>query len=365
MDNKLFVPSVVVLAALLLIGGLLGTKAWNPSWNPFNNVEQSGGVIEKSLENLLASDTYKYDGLASIAIDSPVDLGVPGGRANVGLSWQASFDGKNKENWKGLVNLALVFNMEGTSITATGQVMSLANDIYFKIDTLPAIPLAFLNQDLINNVKGQWIKMTPQDLQATSTMDQQKTQAILNQILALMVKENIFKIEKNLGDEKIKAGNCSHYLVSVDKEGVKAIVPQFLSLAGEQLSGEEKVQYQQKVETLTENLSQNIDMVWQKIKGIELEIWVEKQGGKLAKIKFEREIKGEELQSFLTNYTATLTDDKKTQMEQALSQTTLTIKLENEYFDFGKSVNIEAPETFKSFQEVFGSGLLQSSSSTE
>lgn len=357
MDNKIFIPSIIVLAILFLVGGLLGTK----TWNPFGNVKQSGGVIEKSLENLLAADSYKYNGLASVAIAAPKDLGVPGGKANIGLDWQASFDGKDKENWKSLVDLALSFNMEGTSMTATGQVMALANDIYFKLDTLPALPLAFLNQDLINSVKGQWIKINTQDLSATSTMDQQKAQALLNQVLALMAKESIFNIEKDLGEEFLKAGNCSHYLVSINKEGVKRLVPEFLSLAGEQLSGQEKIQYEQNVTNLTRDFSENVDTLWQKvIKGIEMEIWIEKQGSKLAKVKFEREIKGEELQSFLASYIATLDNDKKASMEAALSETTLTIKFENEYFDFSKSVGIQAPETFKSFQEVFGSGLLQS-----
>ncbi|PIZ00689.1 hypothetical protein COY61_01925 [bacterium (Candidatus Gribaldobacteria) CG_4_10_14_0_8_um_filter_33_9] len=332
------IKSIVSVMLVLILGvgiGLLATKTWNPSWNPFVNA--SSQIIEKAIAKSFQAKTYK--------IEEDIKLKItPENGQNGDFSFFISgvVDQTDLENVKTDSDLVFKMTGEGVEIQAKGKAKTFGKDIYFQITTLPSLP--FLPAEIIAGFKNQWIKIDKKKLEEmfpsseTSLETSFDQQAFVEEIKPLLKGIEIFKIEKNLGEENLDGVKAQHYLVSFKKETIKALIPEILRVVKKyQPEAQSESESENEFEKIQKAFDDKFEATWQKISPLKIDFWLEKGNVWLKKIKIEKEIN-----------VADFDPDSKTKGK-------INFVLEMKIFDFNKEVKIEMPQNYKGIEEILSS----------
>ncbi|MEA3344258.1 MAG: hypothetical protein U9Q16_01060, partial [Patescibacteria group bacterium] len=276
-----------VLIASITTGIILDTKIWDPSWNPFReNAEKN---VEKMIDKMMEVKTMHSDMAFEIeAIDDE-----SGDIFKMTFASEGDTDEMDTENSKSSSGFDIVIAMEGMEFNIAGEAKSFGeNEAYFKLGTIPMVPglddILMMFGFNIDEVKGKWIKIEEDNSNPMYDIGEliELSEGFEEKIKEIIEQEKFYSVKQKLDSEKIKGQNMYHYILSLNKEAFRKIIPEYFemmsSMATETISEEEKAE-----------LEEGVDEFLQKVGDIDIEVWIGKSDDYLYRIKFEKEINAE------------------------------------------------------------------------
>jgi len=283
---KALILGLVILLACA--GFALAFHFWNPLWNPFTLSPDS--VIGRMVDKMVSLKTYHSD--------FKVNLNLNGSNpSSVSMELNGDSDVSSPQEPK--LSSDLYFKLDeirtGDSLEMKAKTIVISDNAYFKLEelNLPASLNLYMDMAGINKNKiiGKWIKENreaPSGL-GKKKLSQEEKNELEKKIKDIFRKEKIYKIEKILPAEKINNEETYHYLLSLDKDGLKKILPDLLKVAKsyypkDKTSGIYDSLFQ------GENLNKAIDKFFEKTGGLKAEIWIGRRNFYLLKLKIEKKI---------------------------------------------------------------------------
>lgn len=338
--NKGNITNIISIIIIIILGtgvGLLATKIWNPSWNPFVK-KQGQMIIEKAIAKTLQSETYKFE--EEVQAEIEFKKAEQTGKFDASVNFAGVVDQSNLQEPKLNIDFNVQVAVEGAILKGAGQMKSLDQDtIYLKITELPSIPFLPLG-----DIKNQWLKI---DMGRIKEIESPKpvinVQILKKEVEQIMKDKEIFKIEKNFGKEQIEKEKMQHYLTSMKKDSVKTLIPEFAKLMKKYQTEMTQAEYEKNMNEFLKKFDENFDNVWTKISPIEFNVWID-QKDYLRRIKFEKKLDSNQLtaQSIL-----------KDEPQEKINSLNLSIDIK--FSEFNKPVEIEAPKEYKDIQEFLSS----------
>jgi|GEM_PF-3460220 len=311
MVNAKLIIGVIVLLAVIG-GGVYLVQTGKISLDKEDETK-----IEQGFLHLLEAETLKAEGVLNIDIAAQTEAGLQ--TALITLGFSDSVNKKDIENVQseGVINLSV--SSEGMNLSASLEDKVIGSDFYLKVISLPTLPLAV---DL-ESLKGQWIKISSQELTEESGYDISRFTEMLEELKIVLSSESIFNVKETL--EKDEIGD--HYLIALDKTAVKEIMKGFLEKSKAYVPEEQQAE----VEEMIQNIPSAVDEFWAKTGGIELEVWIDNE---LRKLKWENEFQVDSLG----------------QVSQG--ETSIGLSLEIMFSEFGEPVEVAPPEAFISLEDI-------------
>jgi len=336
---KILVPIIAGVGAAAVVG-LLASQLWNPSWNPFGLSPQQR--LDKAIANLFLAETFKTDGSLDFEIKTEEEP------ENFIISFRFSTKVERKETAnKTEGNYNLAFSGGVFRLSIGGEIKTIGEDFFFKINSLPEIP--FFGAAL-RGLENQWIKISEETLikmRGEKKEDLEKKRAeqkkFWQDLTNLFKGRKMFEVKEKLKDEEINREKTLHFLVKVRKEELKTLIPELLKIIERYGSEEQKT----KLQDVLKNFPQKFDEVYDKIGEINFEVWISKKDNYLKKLKGEKEL---DLSKFTESQDSILEKGK------------IKIKFDIEFSLFNQEMKIKPPTEFKTFDEVF-SGISSGSPS--
>ncbi len=239
----------IIIGAVLVVvigtGTCLATRIWDPMWNPFRPDAEK--VIIKMAEKMKEVKT----------MHSQMDFGINiknGSAADIAMKFEADSDQNDPNNLKSAGNVSLVFAVEGTQLSMGLETKTIGKDSYVKLTTIPASPLLTPYLQMMgiesDQIKNQWIKLDESSLQKLSRQEltsaqkeeaQKKQEEILAKLKNLFENKKFYLVGKELPDEEINGKGAYHYVVSLNKDEIKSIIPEMFKIMREALGGDVNV----------------------------------------------------------------------------------------------------------------------------
>ncbi|MCK4453731.1 hypothetical protein KAU51_00020 [Candidatus Parcubacteria bacterium] len=333
MSKKIIIIYFSVIILLSLLFSSLYTQIWDPMWNPFR--AKPSVVLAEMGDNLTQVKTYHSVLDFEIGITNKEEFNIKGNIIG-------DRDNSDFENLKYSTDFDLSFAAEGIEFSLAGQSKNIGETGYFKLTTIPALPflepmLIMLGIDL-NQFKNQWIKVDEESFkeiigEECNSLQKEKQKEMLKELTNLLKGESFFRVEEEFPDEEINGKMFYHYLVFLDKETIKKIMPEMFEKIMEYTPEEDETKISEGMtEEFLGEFSKGMDEFFKKTGEIDTEIWLGKKDKLPYRIKIEREIDISEFE----------------EGEQGI----VTIKLDINLSEFNQPKEIKAPETFKTLDEI-------------
>ena len=331
--SKILVP-ILIGAIVGVTVGVFHSQIWNLPWNPFKWSAQER--LEKSFQNLSLLKTLRTDGSVELRFTKKTEEEEKESSPEsflISFLFSQKSDKSDKDSLKSEGAYTLSFGEEGMEISFRGEAKTIGDTVYLKVTSLPPFPLfemgfgEFKNQ-WIKIDKKEWEKITGREIKES---EKEKQDQLIKEITQLFTKKEVFEIKKVFGKEKINNNPSFHYLVSIKKEELKQLIPQFLRII-EKYTPEES----QEIENFLKDFPEKFEEFFEKIGGIDFEVWIDKDNY-LQKIKFEKEI---DLGLF------------KEIQDSDLRNTKLKIAFDGRFSEFNREIKIEPPKEFKLIEEI-------------
>ena len=288
--NLLKIRIAIIVAGFLGAGVSLAAQIWDPLWNPFRPSPET--VIGKMTEKMLAVQT----------IHSNIDfeIGVKNGQeVDLKINTQADTDGANPDNLKQAGDSNVSFNIAGMQISLSFEQKTIGQSSYVKLTTIPTQALGPVLQGLgidINQFRNTWIKIDensfknilgqefPQKMEEEQEKAEKKQEILTEKVKKLVENKELYLVKEELPDDNIGKIKTYHYIVALNKQEIKSILPELLNIFGEQegaqfLGGEELQQ-----------LQGEIDSFFEKVGEISGEVWIGKRDKFLYKFSGEKNL---------------------------------------------------------------------------
>ncbi len=323
--TKLLIPALIVILVLGTISTLLVTKTWDPTWNPFKRFPSR--IVENAIVKLTEAESFKFEGEIGGEFQTSAILKT----VTISLSFSGLFDKSDKDSLKSSSGLDLSVGMEGLIIQVKAEIITSAKDIYLKITQLPALP--FLTEEFLG-IKNQWLKIDAEKLKELTETEEQllDEEEFIQDIKNLLADKEIFKMQKNFGEEELEGVKVEHYLAGFKKETLKVLIPEFFQLMKKYIPEKERANYEKDLEEFSNNFSENFNEIWRAITPLEFNFWIEKRDLWLRKIEFEKEM--------IYNFPETEEETK------------VKLEIDLNFSDFNKKFEIEIPENYMLIEEA-------------
>lgn len=323
---KIVVGAVVIAA--VGIGVALATQTWNVAWNPFRASPEQ--VIGEMLTKMGEIKTGHYE--------TKIEFGTMDEElkkeTQISVVFKSDSDSTDPENLKSFTDFDITIATDGIQLSSDGEYKTIGKVSYLKLITIPQLPslqliVALLGIDL-NEIENQWIRIDEdalKGLQGLEEEEQEETEEqkeMTEELKKLFREGKIYYIKKEFPE-------TYHYLLALDREGIKEIIPELVEIASKYSTSD--------VITVspaeTKRFNENIDKLFEKTGGIDIEMWIDKKDTLLRKVSIEKEIDMSKL------------DDTAKGM--------ITIKFDMELSNFDEPITIEAPENFMELEEILPS----------
>jgi len=283
---------VVGTVGLVIVGAgvVLGAHIWDPLWNPFSPSPEK--VIAKMAEKIGEMKTYHSD----IKIDIN-EIGEEPGKILINLNGDS--DITDSQNPKEKMNFDFRINneKEGLSLSLIGQIKTIKDNFYFKLDKL-GLPGGFgfyLNLFGIDENKfiGQWIKLDKKVMEnfgIAIELSKEQQEKINERVKKLFEEKKIYNVKKRMPDEEVRGEKAYHYLLSLDREKIKEVIPELFSIAIESSGRNPEDALEGLGTDNMDKLTQEIDKFLEKTGGLDIEVWIGKKDFFLYRVKIEKEI---------------------------------------------------------------------------
>jgi len=350
--SKVFgIVILVIILVLLIITGLLYAKVWDPMWNPFRPEPEK--VIDEMFRKMGQLKIVHSDSNISISVKEDSKKAF-----DLSLNFVSDSDNSDLQSPKSAGTFDVGFTLDGTGFSIAGEGKTIGEDIYLKITKIPFLPSefmeAFIPQTSIDpdELIDQWIKINFQNLLKsvvpfyTPELEEQMQESkarqteIIEKLKTFLGEKRIYIVKQQLPDQEIRGVNTYHYLIALNREEIKNIIPEFykILIVGMKLGpAPTEEQWQQ----FKRGLSEQIDEFFGKIGEITSELWIGKKDKLLYRMKIEKVIDTDKLEGL-------------TSLRSVSSRAILTLKIEIDFSNFGQTVEIEAPKSYKTLEEILG-----------
>lgn len=334
MNTTTIIILIIALIVVGTVGGLLATKTWNPEWNPFEEKADKATqeMLSKAIDAVFEADTSQFEG----AVELSGVMDQEPGQANITFS--GGMDTSVKEESKGNLTVDINVNFPDAAFSGKMELIAFPEEYYLKIASLSQLPIPGLDPSMLSGLLNEWIQINKQGLEEMGivpVVEQSKYKEFLADLVDLMNEHYVFALEKEMGKDTVKGQSTSHYLISIDKEGLKEIIPEYFNLLGEYGFTEQYGPgFEEEIEQGLEEIPQAIDDFWEKIDGIEFEVWIYEADNCLARVKFEKDFTAEQF-----------SDVSKVQGNVALAA-------DIQFFNFNQALEIQAPIDYKTIEEI-------------
>ena len=338
-SSGLIVKIIIIIVILGVVGtGIaLGSRIWDPVWNPFRPSPEK--VIERMLTNMNDIKALHFE--SRIEIETKEDTKA----FKISMNFAGDLDTTDSQNPKSTGDFDLAIIYEGMQISLIVNTKSIGEISYFKINQIPLplqLPLAFFGIDA-NQIENQWIKIDKKALEKLGggeaylkegEISKEQQEAMIEKVRKLFEERKFYYIKEELPDEKINGKKTYHYLLSLDKEGIKEIIPELIKIMGEISPGGAVPM------PAEEEISKGINEFFEKVGEITADIWIGKKDNFLYKVKGEKEI------DILGEF------KDKNKLDGKAGRIISIIKIDFDFSDFNQPVEIKPPEDFKSLEEI-------------
>lgn len=325
---------IIVLAALTALG-LAAILILNP--------------FAPAPEKVIKEMRLKMAGLSTFHNKSVVNLTIAkanGENFKISLVANNDNDKTDPQNIKQTGNFNASVATEGMQFYLGGENIIMGNDSYVKLTTVPALPMIepILRMMGINvsDFKNQWIKIDKESFGNLPGGKEAQADKIAQELQALFLTSEFYAVKQEMPAEKINGQKAYHYLVSLEKEGTKNLLLEAIKV----LAQNQEESFNPSEEELAE-FSLNFDEFFDKIGGLDAELWIGQKDKFLYKFALTKEIDS-------SNFDESIA-------EEGLVTVNTVIELSN----FNQPFNIAAPNDAKPLQSFFGNYLESMSSSLE
>lgn len=276
--------------------GVLVSRAWDPIWNPFrpspDKVLARAFLKQKEIKTK-SENIFIYTDTKAINDDFSVEIKM---ESNTDTRDENILKSSGKFDYKVLIG--------PINIAFSGETTIIGEEIYFKLDSLPIALFQFFKRsgtDFSNNpyvdafenifkgIMGKWIRISPNDAGMNFSISTRKQKEFSEEINNIIAKYPIFKAKKQFTDKEINKNKAYHYLLALDKENLKKLLPEILkAIRNSRMfpTTEENPFDREEIERAMKEL----DDLLNKIGEITTEIWIGKNDYYIYKIKGEKTI---------------------------------------------------------------------------
>ena len=353
MKSAILIPIIVILVVVAVVG-LIKVTGVNPFQKP-----SSGGVVEQAITKLLDAKTFKVNGGLTAEIETSAE-GLPAEGAGgilPGISSLKTFlnvssmiDQTKKDVPKTSSRVTIGVDAEGMQITGIVDLLTIDSNVYVKLVSIPPMLLSFVGG--ADDIKNQWIAIDVEALmeqysqagveegvQLDEEQVQEQLKNLTKEMKAFLEDKTLFDVQQELGQEEISGITTEHYFVSANKQAIKEFVPEYIEMMKKYVPKEQQAEYEKNVQEMMKDFSANFDESWAALGGVSFDVWVEKRGGRLVRLLWQKDIYSSAVEN----------------MPEGIEN--IAIKGDFIFSDFNEKMEIEAPSDSKSFEEVL-SGIM-------
>jgi len=313
--KKLKIPYSLVLAALFAVA--LGLIAFSSQ-----RISNGNLIVETAIANL--KDIQSFEAVFSL---TTVGLGTASGdNLSIGamdIVATTTLNTINKEKQVYVVLSGDVVSDEMPEIPfnfALEMFLMPQSKLYLRLNEIPAILSAFLNQDMLNSLANVWVYF---DLTADGANTETLTKNFTKDAGKLFKGQSFFIVEQDMGIEGVRGQSMHHLKVNLNKETLKKIIPKYVELANKYASTESKQAVESQMQELVKVAPQAIDGFWDETGGIVFDVWLSEDDMYLRRIEVVKTI--------------------------AEFSFALTLEINK----IGEAFLLEAPSDAKTFEEIF------------
>jgi len=322
--KKILLIILIFLGILIFL--LLYTNLWSPSWNPFRPAPQI--VLAKMALKMKNTKAFYIEGLIQTKENkkgryhpwrkeeepeetfSKTDSEL---KFNFGIDRKAKGDpdfslgleGKtHKENKYGWRKEPRIFDSSNSV-----KFKKVKDNFYLLADVsgepLPENQWIRIEQDRLGELLV-FLITEGRDVGLEIQIPKEKQEELIEIIIKKFIGAKFYKIEKELPDERINGKMAYHYLISLDKREIKKLSSDILSEVAEWLV--ECMSFSPQTSTefyfpseeyflapsfylieLNLALQQGIEDLFEKLQGVDVEIWIGKKDNYLYRIRLKKE----------------------------------------------------------------------------
>ena len=196
---------LVVILVVVVSAVLLGTRIWDPVWNPFRPSPEK--VMAMMFENMKDVKTSHAAGKMILSVDQVNDIS-----GKVTILMDSDSDISNIASPKLSGSFQASYIDQATSMLVKAKTKIIDNAVYFNIEefNVPSLTLIFGMMGIdIDTMKGVWIKSS--DLQAAPDQFSAKMQELISNT-------KVYDIKEQLPDQKIDGQSMYHYSMVLNNE---------------------------------------------------------------------------------------------------------------------------------------------------
>lgn len=323
---------IVIILGIIGAGTALATRIWDPIWSPFR----------PSPEKVIASMSEKMLAVKSSHSDIKINIDMKGQNPlKAAFSFSGDSDNSDLNNPKVEGDLGISLTMSnnigvGSELTASAKAkikMFSQTEGYFNIKELNApsfAPILMMMGVDLDNIIGTWIKIPIEDKLGQGVNAQ--TAALTEQMRKIMSESKIYVVKEQLPDQTIESQKMYHYSVTLNNEKTAQLIA---DLAVESIKQSGSGQAGQEMGLLLGSgaIKGMVLEFLNKIGEISAELSIGKKDNLFYGFKMEKNIDLSKI-------------DSKT-------QGSFDIIVEVNNSKFNQTVKIEAPASFKNYDEVF------------
>jgi len=330
--SPVLVIIIIIVVAAGIGAGALYTRVWDPSWSPFRpNPDE---VMEQMTLKMAGVNSFHGNGNFSVSAKSEENENM-----DLSMNFDQDSDLTDFDNPKsqGKVNLSTSIPEYG-SFSVQLEMKNTGKDFYFKISNFqPVSVLMFLKMAYGidgSSLQNQWIKVGEELLSESSTPTATKyNQEVNNKMKQLLTSNKLYYVKEELSDQVIDGKKNYHYIVGLDKEKTKQVIPEILKTSMEASNDSLETVTALNSNLITQRASNMFVKFLDGVGELEVELWIEKEELFLSKMKFD---KGFDI----------------SKISQGESKGTVNISSEINYSNFNQPIEIEIPSDATSIQEI-------------
>lgn len=360
-------PKIIIIILVVAVLGAvvsLATGIWDPTWNPFGP-SSAEGVMKRMVQRMSEVKTASSQGEMHFEIRE----GKTGEAIGMALAFEAHGDATDpaKEKSATDLNIRLLFNDKDFSFGFKAIIID--ETIYLNIASVPDIPedaakeMAEVGLDL-DQLINQWIKIDQESIEnlyeafdldpseqgqlfGQDEKHQKMMEEAAEELAELMNKRflDLFKVKETFSDKTIEGMGVYHYGVSLDKEGVKKIIPEIIEIyedpifeilkdqQGAMFASMIRGEWVSSKKDILEELNRGIDSFFEAVGDISAELWIGKEDYYLYKIKLEKAV---DISEMIPGEAGGI-----------------SFGFDFNSYNFNQPITIEAPQEYKTFDEIF------------
>lgn len=317
--------TIIILAAVAS-GALLGTRVWDPTWNPFRPSPEK--VIASMFEKM--KDVKSSHSSVKMIADVNQEGGMSG-KIKIFADVDSNLIDISNPQVQG--NTQINVSGQGFDMSANVDMKMLNKEAYFNIKEINAPPLAIMFAMMgidIDSLKGNWIKVPVTQPTGSQVQVQTLTPDQMANIQRIFSEADVFEVEKQMPDQVMDGQAAYHYLVVLNNANLAELMGKFIDESIKQIGDGNGTP---EMEAAKGGISKFLNDLGR----ISVELFIGKKDNLLYGIKMNKNV------------------DISTYMG---SNSNASISFEEYYSKYNQPVIIQAPAIFKNIEDFISKGKL-------